>query len=76
MSTKLRTLFWIGIVLLFLPHIGVTDNTKGIITIVLGVVVIAITFAIGRNYKKMRLMLRRFEQTTSVDQSIHTEYES
>lgn len=59
MIAKLRILFWIGIVILFLPFFGVPDWLRTALTIAIGIVIIYLTFSLRRSYKKLRFELRQ-----------------
>lgn len=59
MIAKLRILFWIGIIILFLPFFGVPDWLRTALTIAIGIVIIYLTFSLRRSYKKLRFELRQ-----------------
>jgi hypothetical protein len=73
MVGKLRLLFWIGIVLLFLPFFGVVDSIKKVLTVALGVLLIVLTFRLRYAYKKLRFELRQGapQPVAPADESIH-----
>lgn len=72
MFTKLKILFWIGIVLLFLPFIGITSSMKTVLTIAFGALVVWIAIRMRRQYKELRFRLRKFEEpTNTMDAEIH-----
>jgi hypothetical protein len=59
MVGKLRLLLWIGIVILFVPFFGVPDTLRTGLTIVIGIVVIYLTFRIKHAYKQLKFTLRQ-----------------
>ncbi len=72
MLTKLKILFWIGIVLLFLPFIGVASSIKTAVAIALGALVVWIALRMKKQYKELRFRLRKFEEpTNTMDGEIH-----
>lgn len=72
MATKLKILFWAGIVLIFIPFIGVGTTIKHALTILIGALVLWIVFRMRKHYKELRFKLRKFEEPTAViDQDIH-----
>lgn len=58
MKGKLRLLLWIGIVVLFLPFVGVPDWLRAALTIVIGLVLIYLSYTIKYAYKKLKFELR------------------
>lgn len=62
MLGNLKILFIIGIIILFLPYMGVPDSWKKIITIVFGAIILYITFALKYKYKILKAKLNRLEQ--------------
>lgn len=66
MIGKLRLLFWIGVLMLFVPYLGITSGFKTVLTIVLGILVIYLTFGLRRGYKQMRYQMRRTEQPENI----------
>lgn len=62
MSRKLRILFWVGVIALFVPFLGITSGMKAGLTIAIGVVVIWLTLRLRRNHKELRYKLRRLEE--------------
>ncbi len=63
MLNKLRYLFWVGIIILFLPYIGIPNNIKSILTIILGFVIIFLSIKIKKNYKMLKLKIYQLENT-------------
>jgi hypothetical protein len=76
MTAYLRTLFWTGIVLLFLPHLGIPNAVKVILAIAIGCMLIFLSFAIGKEHKITRLKLRRLEQPSPEQTTINTDEQS
>lgn len=62
MATKLRVLFWLGMILLFLPFIGIPATWKMILTILIGLCILRYSFIIREEYKRIRTLLRQYEQ--------------
>lgn len=65
MAGKLRLLFWIGIVLLFIPYLGITEGIKTILTIASGLALIFVAFKLKHAYKEIKYRLRRYEEPAS-----------
>lgn len=65
MIGKLRLLFWIGIVVCFLPYIGIPTWSKTALTALLGVGIIITSYRLKRVYKELKFKLRE-----------HTEHET
>ncbi len=59
MIGRFRVLLWVGIILLFVPFLGIPDVLRMGLTIVIGVFVIYLTFSMKRAYKKMKFELRQ-----------------
>lgn len=74
MIGKLRILFWIGVVVLFVPYLGITSGIRTGLTIVLGALIIWLTLRLRKNYKEIRFKLRRMEEPASTPQ-INTDTE-
>lgn len=70
MMGKIKLLFWIGLVMLFLPFLGIPNVWKTGLAIFIGLVLIVLSFSIRRGIKLLKFKLRRLEQPV-VDQSIH-----
>ena len=62
MKGKLRLLFWLGIIVLFLPFLGVPDWLRTALTIFIGIILIYLTFKFRYMYKKMKFELHQQEQ--------------
>jgi len=75
MLAKLRILFWIGVVILFVPYLGVTSSVRTTLTIGIGALVIWLSFRIRKNYKELRFRMRRLDEapTSTPELDIHTQ---
>lgn len=71
MIAKLRVVFWIGIVLLFVPFIGIPESGKSIITVAIGIVIIILSLKLKRAHKELKFRLRRYEEPTTTTESIN-----
>lgn len=69
MAGKLRLLFWIGIIMLFLPFFGITDWMRTTLTVILGILIIYLTFKLRYAYKKLKFELR--PRQAEVETTIH-----
>ena len=58
MAGKLRLLVWIGIIVLFVPFFGITDWMRTVLTIIIGVVIIYLSFTLKFAYKKLKFESR------------------
>ena len=65
MIAKIRILFWIGVLMLFVPYLGIRSGIRAILTVALGALVIWLSLRLRRQYKELRFRLRRFEEPTS-----------
>lgn len=54
MIGKLRLLFWLGIIMLFLPFFGIPNTWKMIIALLIGVTLIGIAILLRNNYRALR----------------------
>jgi O-antigen/teichoic acid export membrane protein len=70
MIGKLRLLFWLGIVMLFLPFFGIPDTWKTIIAVLIGIGLIAVSVLLRQRYRAMRLIIRNLEHTAA-EQTLH-----
>ena len=80
MVGKLRLLFWLGIVMLFLPFLGIPNTWKMVLAVLIGIILIVIAMLLRRNHRAMRIIVRNLEQTIteqtlsdSVSQNPHHE---
>jgi hypothetical protein len=62
MSAKLRILFWLGVITLFVPYFGITTGIRTVVTIIIGVLIIWITFRLRKQLKELRYRLKKFEE--------------
>jgi hypothetical protein len=65
MPAKLRILFWLGVLTLFVPYLGITSGIRTGLTIAIGVLVIWITLRLRKQYKELKYRLRRLEEPQS-----------
>lgn len=65
MISKLRILFWIGIFMLFVPYLGITEGLRRPLIVLMGVLIIWLALRLRKNYKEIRFKLRRFEEPAS-----------
>jgi hypothetical protein len=65
MIAKLRLLFWLGIVMLFLPFFGIPNTWKTILAVLIGIFLIWVSIALRRNYRTMRHTIRTLEHPTN-----------
>ncbi|HVY35888.1 MAG TPA: hypothetical protein VG982_01255 [Candidatus Paceibacterota bacterium] len=71
MIAKLRFLFWIGIVTIFVPYIGITNGIRTIFTILIGVLIIYLSIKLRKGYKELRFQIKKHDQeSASVNESI------
>lgn len=68
MKGKLQVLLWIGIIVLFLPIFGIPDWLRTVVTIVIGLVLIYLSYTLKYAYKKLKFELRPQEP---LNQEIH-----
>ncbi len=65
MIAKLRLLFWLGIVMLFLPFLGIPNAWKTGIAIIIGIFLIAMSLGLRRHYRHLRHVIRNLEHSAS-----------
>jgi hypothetical protein len=70
MIGNIRTICYIGIGLLFLPHLGIPNSWKFILAVAIGLVLIVISFLLKKQYKILKFKLKRLEQPV-LEQTIH-----
>ena len=61
MIGKLRLLFWLGIVMLFLPFLGIPATWKMVMAMLIGIGLIIIAILLRKNYRAMRSIIRNLE---------------
>lgn len=61
MNVKLRVLFWLGIITLFVPYLGVTEGIRRIVTIVIGALIIYLTLRLKKGFKQLRYQAKKAE---------------
>ena len=71
MIGKIRLLFWIGMIVLFIPYFGIPNTWKNIALGGIGIILILISFRMRKVYKSMKFRLRRFEQSVPAEDIIH-----
>jgi O-antigen/teichoic acid export membrane protein len=64
MIGKLRLLFWLGIIMLFLPFFGIPNTWKTIIAVGIGVLLISLSLSLRKKYRSLRHTIRTLEQHT------------
>jgi len=62
MLSKLRTLFWLGILMLVLPFIGIPNTWKMITALIIGLGLIVLAFGMRRDYRLVRMKLKEYGQ--------------
>jgi len=62
MLSKLRTLFWLGILMLVLPFIGIPNTWKMILALIIGLGLIVLAFGMRRDYRAVRIKLKEYGQ--------------
>jgi hypothetical protein len=65
MIGRLRLVFWIGIVLTFLPFFGVPSTWKTVSAIVIGIGLMILSIALRKRYRALRLIIRNLERTAT-----------
>jgi hypothetical protein len=71
MIGKLRLLFWLGIVMLFLPFFGIPDTWKTALAILIGIGLVTIALLLRKSYRAQRIIIRNLEHTIT-QHTIHT----
>ncbi|MBY0329032.1 hypothetical protein K2Q02_02995 [Patescibacteria group bacterium] len=62
MLRKLRTLFWLGILMLILPFIGIPNTIKMIIALSIGLGLIILAVGMRKEYRTLRMKLKEYGQ--------------
>lgn len=62
MLRKLRTLFWLGILMLILPFIGIPNTIKMIVAIGIGLGLIILAVSMRKEYRTLRMKLKEYGQ--------------
>ncbi|MES2224963.1 MAG: hypothetical protein V4478_03175 [Patescibacteria group bacterium] len=70
MIGKLRVLFWLGIVMLFLPFFGIPNVWKTVIAIAIGIALVALAILLRTQYRAVRTIIRNLEQAAA-GQTLH-----
>ena len=63
MIGKLRLLFWLGIIMIFLSFLGIPNTWKMIMAILIGIALIIISFSLRKKYRSLRLVIRNLERS-------------
>ncbi len=63
MIGKFRVLFWLGIVMLFLPFFGIPNTWKTGIAVLVGIILIALSVLLRNSYRAMRIIIKNLEHT-------------
>lgn len=63
MIGKLRLLFWLGVVMLFLPFLGIPNTWKMLLAVSVGVLLIVMALLLRKKYRALRGVIRNLEQT-------------
>lgn len=74
MIAKLRLLFWLGIIMLFLPFFGIPNTWKTILAVLIGIVLIYISVRLRAKYRSLRHVIKNLEHVAS-QQTAHTTIE-
>ncbi len=61
MIGKLRILFWLGIVMLFLPFFGIPDTWKMMLAMLIGIGLIALAILLRKSYRTLRITIKNLE---------------
>lgn len=69
MIAPLRVVFWLGVLMLFVPFLGIPNTWKGLLAALVGILLIFCTFRIRKSYKRLKLSIRKLEQTISEHQT-------
>jgi len=70
MIGKLRLLFWLGIIMLFLPFLGIPNTWKTILAVVVGIMLIALSISMRKTHRSIRSIIRNLEHTIA-EHTIH-----
>ncbi|MEO5645946.1 MAG: hypothetical protein ABIO57_02655 [Candidatus Paceibacterota bacterium] len=63
MIGKFRVLFWLGIVMLFLPFFGISNTWKTVIAVLIGVALITLAVLLRNSYRALRIIIRNLEHS-------------
>jgi hypothetical protein len=69
MIGKLRILFWLGIVMLFLPFFGIPNTWKTVLAVLIGIALIIASVSLRKRYRALRIHIRSLENTV-VEQTL------
>jgi hypothetical protein len=72
MIGKLRLLFWLGIVMLFLPFLGIPNTWKMILAMLIGIGLIIIALLLRKKHRALRSVIRNLEHTIT-ESTLHHE---
>jgi hypothetical protein len=62
MPAKLRILFWLGVVTIFVPYLGITSGIRTALTILIGALIIWLSLRMRKHYKELKYKLRKLEE--------------
>jgi hypothetical protein len=70
MIAKLRLLFWLGIIMIFLSFFGIPNTWKAVIAILVGIALIIISLNLRKQYRSLRGIIRNLEHSVA-EHTIH-----
>ena len=70
MIGNIRTVFWLGIVMLFLPFFGIPNNWKTLMAVGIGLILIILAFMMRKQYRAVRSVIRNLEHTVA-EKTLH-----
>lgn len=65
MIGKIRIVFWLGIVMMFLPFFGIPNTWKTVMAIIVGLLLVVIAFLLRKHYRTMRSIIKNLEHTVA-----------
>jgi NADH:ubiquinone oxidoreductase subunit K len=65
MIGKIRIVFWLGVVLMFLPFFGIPNTWKTVIAILIGISLVLIAVQLRKHYRSLRIIIRNLEQSAA-----------
>jgi Ca2+/Na+ antiporter len=65
MIGKVRTVFWLGIVMMFLPFFGIPNTWKTALAVIIGVTLVVIAFLLRKHYRIMRGVIKNLEHSVA-----------
>lgn len=63
MIGHVRTVLWLGVIMMFLPFLGIPNTWKAVCAVGAGVVLVYTAFNLRKHYRAMRSVIKNLEHS-------------